>query len=320
VPDVKYTPKDDKFSLEEEFSTYCMPNKIVYLEGGTLKKLFSLYGKRGKLDLRQLLILVFKEFGLEGEYLFMHSLRAFHLVDTLRNTYQEDVEKILLSSPEFSKSEKKKGVFIYLEKLKAEEDKPDKKDVEAKKDIPGKDEPPPKEDALPEIGTIEDEMPAQEMKEEDTDLKIIEVIEEKPEEKAPAAPEIPEKKPEERTAEAKPAKAKKAKEVKKKERVKKIESEKEPRKRKGVKRIREEQIEIEESEMEALFAVKAKEKEEIPDMEEEKPAKPTEEAYDQLPKEEPKFGLFAEKLKTALGDKEKKKKAPEKKKKTKKSK
>jgi len=308
VPNVTYSQKNDAFSLNKEQSTYCMPNKIVYIEMETLEKLFSFYDQRNKRDLRELLIMVFKQFGLEGEYLFMHSLRAFHLVDTLRNTYQEDVEKVLLSSPEFSKSEKKKGIFMYMEKVKTEEEAPGRKPTEVEEAIPDQKKTPLPADSLPEIGTIEDEMPAQELKEDESELKIVEVIEEKPVEEEPTEPEFPEITPEERQVEAKSAKPKKAKEAKKKERAPKIEQEKETRKRKGAKRIREEQLEIEESEMEALFAVKAKEKEDVAEIEKEKPSKPEKEEYEQLPQEEPKFGLFAEKLKSALGEKQKTKK------------
>ena len=82
-----------------------------------------------------------------------------------------------------------------------------------------------------------------------------------------------------------------------------MEAEKTLRARRGAKRIIEERIETQEFEQEALIAVKEKEKktEEVekvarPPKEKEKKAKPT-------VKEDPVFGLFAEKLKTALGKK-----------------
>jgi hypothetical protein len=87
-----------------------------------------------------------------------------------------------------------------------------------------------------------------------------------------------------------------------------MEAEKTLRARRGAKRIIEERIEAQESEQEAFIAVKEKEKkaEEVekaarPPKEKEKKAKPA-------VTEEPVFGLFAEKLKTALHKKGGKKK------------
>jgi hypothetical protein len=76
------------------------------------------------------------------------------------------------------------------------------------------------------------------------------------------------------------------------------------RARKGEKRIIEEKIEIEESEQEALRAIKAEEKKEAA---EEARAREKKEKFKPYVSEEPVFGVFAEKLKTAL-DKTKKKK------------
>ncbi|MCK7489626.1 MAG: hypothetical protein MZU79_04830 [Anaerotruncus sp.] len=54
----------------------------------------------------------------------LHFLRAYHLIDIVRQTTQEDVEFTLLNSPEFTKSDKKKGVFTYHEPYIPEEESP----------------------------------------------------------------------------------------------------------------------------------------------------------------------------------------------------
>ncbi len=75
------------------------------------------------------------------------------------------------------------------------------------------------------------------------------------------------------------------------------------RARKGEKRIIEEKIEIEESEQEALRAIKAEVKKEAG---EEVQTKEKKEKFKPYVSEEPVFGVFAEKLKTALGKTKKK--------------
>ncbi|MFC2159013.1 hypothetical protein ACFLT9_14380, partial [Acidobacteriota bacterium] len=115
VPKVTYNSDKDEFLVDEEDTfSYCLPNKIIFLEKEILKQLFAFYKERKKLDLRDLLILVFQNFGLEGEELFLHYLRAYHLVDLLRMTSQEDIELTLLNSEEFKLSDKK-GVYFYRE-------------------------------------------------------------------------------------------------------------------------------------------------------------------------------------------------------------
>ncbi|NOR14975.1 MAG: hypothetical protein GQ544_04660, partial [Candidatus Aminicenantes bacterium] len=94
VPLVSYDFKKDYFSLvPEESQTSCLPNKIIFLELATLKRILRLYKQSNKLDLRDLLILVFQHFGLEGEALSIHYQRAFHLVDMLKHSSLADVEK-----------------------------------------------------------------------------------------------------------------------------------------------------------------------------------------------------------------------------------
>ncbi|GAF85784.1 unnamed protein product, partial [marine sediment metagenome] len=75
------------------------------------------------------------------------------------------------------------------------------------------------------------------------------------------------------------------------------------RARKGEKRIIEEKIEIAESEQEALRAIKAEVKKETG---EEVQTKEKKEKFKPYVSEEPIFGVFAEKLKTALGKTKKK--------------
>jgi hypothetical protein len=161
VPQTTYDPKKDEFSeAGEEVFTFSLPNKIIHLERDTLTKLCSLYKQRAKLNLKELIILIFNHFGLEGETLFLHYLRAFHLVDVLKQTSQEDVERTLLFSPEFSKSEKKKGIFFYTEKVRAEADITTKEMIEIPAEVPSVEEkaPAPGEAHLA-IGTIEEEVP-----------------------------------------------------------------------------------------------------------------------------------------------------------------
>lgn len=307
APQMEYEPKKDKFSLmDEEMFTFALPNKIIHLERDTIENLLSLYNQRDKLNLKELLILVFIHFGLEGENLFLHYLRAFHLVDVLKHTTQEDVEKTLIHSTEFNKSEKKKGIFLYKEKVKAEaEFEPEEPIIESEikpsadiREAPG--------EAQLAIGTIEDEVPVPEIEEE------LIVVEEPPEpleaEEPPLPPEMlqptePSEPPKKRKAE-KPKKEAPA--PKKEKGRRRIEAEAIPRRRKGERKVIEERIELEESELEALSAIKEKREDEA------KKAgvvsKEDKEEYKPFVSEEPKFGLFAEKLKSALGTQKKKEK------------
>jgi len=288
---IDYDPKEDKFTTSgEEAFTFSLPNKIIHLKRETLSGLFSLYAQRDKLELRELLILVFKNFGLETNNFALHYLRAYHLVDILKQTTQEEVEKTLLNSPGFSPSEKDKGIFFYREKIEVEE--------EVKPELP--------EEIVPEAP------PPEEVKE----APHLTPPSEAPVEEAPA-PEIREERKEEIRVEAPLEPVKDA--IKEKEEIEKVpgkrekvlkkkklrmESERVRRARKGEKRIIEEKIEIEESEQEAFRAIKAEEKKESA---EEARAKEKKEKFKPYVSEEPVFGIFAEKLKTAL-DKTKKKK------------
>ena len=337
VPRLTYDPvKDEIKDAGEEVFTFSLPNKIIYLERETLTTLSTLYSQRKSSDLKELLILVFKNFGLEGEALTIHYQRAFHLVDFLKRTTIEDVEKVLLNSPEFTQSEKSKGLFLYQQEEESPDDigleeiaeKPvDKKIAAMVEEIEG--------EILPEIGTVgEIAIPE--------GPKIVEVVEPEipppvkaPEKKEPAK-EPPPAKP------VRPPRRKKKKEIeavtpeekiplepakkekppkKKKARIKE-DLERAPRRRRGEKRIIEERIELEESELEALFALKAEEAEQealvVPEKLEKEELKEQDKKEDikEYVSETPISSLFADKLKSAL-DKTPVK-APEKKKKTRK--
>ena len=312
VPHLTYDPiKDEIKDTGEEAFTFSLPNKIIFLERETLTTLLTLYGQRKNIDLKNLLILIFKNFGLEGEALTIHYQRAFHLVDFIKRTTIEDVENVLLNSPEFTQSEKSKGLFLYP--LELEEESPDEivleehieKPVDEKiaamvEEIEG--------EILPEIGTVgEVAIP--------DGSEIVEVIE--PEKPAlvkppPVKPARPPRRkkavdiviPEEKVPLEPPKKEKAAK--KKKVRLKE-EQEKVPRRRRGGKRFIEERIELEESEHEALIARKAEESEQERFIVPEKPKK--DESKETGKKEElaeyvsetPASSLFADKLKSALG-------------------
>jgi hypothetical protein len=287
---IDYDPKEDIFSTSgEEAFTFSLPNKIIHLKRETLSGLFSLYPQRDKLDLGELLILIFKNFGLESNNFALHYLRAYHLVDILKQTTQEEVEKTLLNSPGFSPSEKDKGIFFYREKIEVEE--------EVKPEVP--------EEIAPEAPLteeVEEVPPTPPLEAPVEKIPASEIREERREEIRVEAPFEPVKDAiiEKEEIEKVPGKREK---VSKKKKLR-IEADRVRRVRKGEKRIIEEKIEIEESEQEALRAIKAEEKKEAA---EEARAKEKKEKFKPYVSEEPVFGVFAEKLKTAL-DKTKKKK------------
>ncbi|MEW5902389.1 MAG: hypothetical protein AB1715_13070, partial [Acidobacteriota bacterium] len=127
VPQLAYDPATDKFSdTGSEAFTFALPNKIIFLEKETLAQLLLFYEQREDKDLHDLLVLIFRKFGPESDGHSLHFLRAYHLVDLLKQTTQEDVETALLNAPEFSTSEKKKGIFYYREpKREVEEVRPE---------------------------------------------------------------------------------------------------------------------------------------------------------------------------------------------------
>ena len=291
---VEYDINEDKFlDSGEELFTFSLPNKIIHLEKETIDQLLSLYSQRNDLDLEQLLILIFRNFSLESNNFALHYQRAYHLVDVLKQTSIEDVEFTLLNSFEFSKSDKKKGIFFFHEIEKIEE-KPKISPVEAvfsrdapleitPEDIPG-------EISIGETG-VDEQPPSHEeiISKEAIQAKQIETIEEKV--------------PLEMIPEKEKVKARK----KKKQRA---ETEKIQHIRKSEKRYIEERIEIEELEQEALTAIKEERKEEEKEKEErEKAPEKTKKEKKPIVSGEPVFtGLFAEKLKSALDLKDPKKK------------
>ena len=287
---VTYDPEKDVFDQTgEEVFTFSIPNKIIHLERETLEKLFSLFKERGKLELPELLTLVFKNFGLEGKKSSLHYLRAYHLVDVLKRTTPEEVGKVLLTTPEFSQSEKNTGIFLYQEKIEEEEEKP-----EVPVEIPPE---------IPEEERVEEApVPAPAFEAPVEGIPPPEAVDEGRGEIRTEIPPLPaEMAIEKGDIDEKPSKPKREKISRKKKM--RMEADKTLRARRGAKRIIEERIETQEFEQEALIAVKEKEKktEEVekvarPPKEKEKKAKPT-------VKEDPVFGLFAEKLKTALGKK-----------------
>ncbi|OGD17185.1 MAG: hypothetical protein A2Y69_11170 [Candidatus Aminicenantes bacterium RBG_13_59_9] len=274
-----YETKDDLFAGPgEDVFTYAMPNKIIYLERDILAKLISLAGQRNDLDLRELLVMVFKNFGQDGADRSLHYLRAYHMVDLFRQTSQEEVEAVLLNSTEFIKSEKKKGIFYYREPV-----------------LPAKEE----KIHLPEeaeiaIEALPGEIPVSEIP---TGLEAGEELEE--EEKIEIPPQVLAAETIEKAAAAKKEKPAKKKKLK-------LEGEKAPRAKKSERRIIEEQIQLEESEQEALSAIKEKELE--PERVEHRAGEKKEEVKPAAAKLPSFGGLFAEKLKVALKKKEEPKK------------
>ena len=277
VARLAYDAEKDEFrDAGEEVYSYAEPNKIIYIERETLARILPLAATREGLDLKDLLVLVFKDPALATSSHSLHFLRAYHLVDVIRQTNQEDVEYTLLNSPEFAKSDKKKGVFTYHEPYVPKEEAP----LEA---------------AFPEIYA---EPEAEAITPEEAALEAvarrasgsrgrcrIEAPKERPKAPAPPPPGAPQKK-------EKAFKKKKPK----------AEGEKGPRPKKSERRVIEEKIVEEESVQEALAAVKEKEEEGL-----EQRAKEKKEEFKPAPKEEPKFGIFGDLLKTALKKKDDKK-------------
>jgi hypothetical protein len=229
----------------------------------------------------------------------------------LKQTSQEDVERTLLFSPEFSKSEKKKGIFFYSEKIRTEAEVATEELIEIPTELPSVEEKPaaPGEAHLA-IGTIEEEVPAPPAEDEIivVEEEVVEVKEkvEKPVEE-PTVAEMPTPP----TKEKADKKKKEAPPKKKKKERRRIEGEAVPRRRKGEKKFIEERIELEESEIEALVAVK-EERAAKAERVSVKDKKKKKEEFQAPATEEPTFGIFAEKLKVALDKHDKPKKTKKK--------
>jgi hypothetical protein len=269
---------DEFLDAGEEVYTYAEPNKIIYIERETLARLLPLTATREGLDLRDLVVAIFRDPVLATPSHSLHFLRAYHLIDVVRQTTQEDVEHTLLNVPEFSKSDKKKGVFTYHEPHVPEEEAP----FEAA--FPEAYAEPEAEIVTPEDAALE--AVAAELQEAGGDVLGLEEEYERARPAEPAEPPAP------------GAAAKKEKPFKKKK--PKSEGEKGPRPKKSERRVIEEKLVEEESVQEALAAVKEKAEESL----EQQRAREKKEEFKPAPKEEPKFGIFGDLLKTALKKKE----------------
>jgi len=281
----------------QEAFTLAMPNKSIYLEREVVERVLRLQEESEGLDLRQLLAKIFKSPELTGNTRSLHFLRAYHIVDLLAPTTAEDVEYVLNNAPEFVASEKKEGMFIYQE-------------IREPKEVPAE------EVSRAEASLLEslaEQLLAGEVEKEEVAAKpqAPPAEEEKPEEvraegpTAAAAPSVPEV---EIQVKLEPLKKEKEKEKPPKKKKAKVE-EKGPKPRKSERRALEEKIVEEESEIEALEALKAQEEEQEEGAEAEE-AIPVEV---EVSKEEPKFGFFAEMLKSALSKKQPEQKEEEKK-------
>jgi hypothetical protein len=269
--------RDEFVDIGEEVYSHAEPNKIIYIEKETLNHLLPLTASREGRDLRDLLVLVFKDPVLATSAHSLHFLRAYHLVDVLRQTTQDDVEYTLLNTPDFSKSDKKKGVFTYHEPYVPAEEVPFAAAY-----------PEAFEEAAPEAYTPEEAAlaaVAEELRQAEPGAARLEAVEERPEAaEPPAGPS---------------AGAKKDKAFKRKK--PKTEGEKGPRPKKSERRVLEEEIVEKESVQEALAAVKEKAEETL----EQQRAREKKEEFKPAPaKDEPKFGIFADLLKTALKKKD----------------
>ncbi len=274
VARLAYDAEKDEFrDAGEEVYSYAEPNKIIYIERETLARILPLVATREGLDLKELVVPIFKDPALATSSHSLHFLRAYHLVDVIRQTNQEDVEYTLLNSPEFAKSDKKKGVFTYHEPYVPKEEAP------LETTFPETYAEPEAEAVTPEEAALE--AVAEELRGAESALE--EVPRERP--KAPALPLEPDDL------------QKKEKVFKKKK--PKSEGEKGPRPKKSERRVIEEKIVEEESVQEALAAVKEKAEEGL-----EQRAKEKKEEFKPAPKEQPKFGIFGDLLKTALKKKE----------------
>jgi len=234
-------------------ATLALPNKIIYLERETIHKLTALAGGRELLNLKDLLVLIFKTFSASSTNFALHYLRAYHLVDLLRRTTQEEIELVLLNSPEFIKSDKKKGIYHYHEiapavtEIAAEEAEAAYLSEEPS-EVEGAAALPDEVEFVDEVGEMEIEF--------EQVAPPPALVPERPK-PAPAAPPVPGP----AAPALPPVGVKKEKPHKKKKG--KVESEKTVRARKSERRVIEERIEDEETAEEALLAEKAAQEEDL---------------------------------------------------------
>ncbi|MGB9835432.1 MAG: hypothetical protein ACPLRX_01685 [Candidatus Saccharicenans sp.] len=307
---LEYDPQTDRFKLSsEEGFTLALTNKSVQLEREVVEKLLSMYEECEGLDLRQLLGKLFRTPELTGNTRSLHFLRAYHMVDLLRPTTAEDVEYVLNAAPEFILSEKKEGVFIYQESMLPKEEPVEEKKIDQAI----------LETMVEQLAAGEEKAKEEEKEEEKVTEHEVQPVEPEVME-AEAEPEVIELEPEQVQIKLEPLKkekekeklAEKEKEEKEAKKKKAKAEEKAAKPRKSERRVIEEKIMEEESEIEALEAIKSQEEEELEaaagDEEEE-----TIQVELEAEKEEPKFGFFAEMLKTALSKKQPEGKEEEKK-------
>jgi hypothetical protein len=291
---LKYDPVSNRFQLaSEEVFTLAMPNKSVYLEREVVEKLLTLYDECESLDLRQMLVKLFKTPELTTSTRSLHFMRAYQMADLLKATTAEDVEYILNNAPEFVASEKKEGIYIYQEAFEPKEapaEEAEKVELSLLESLA--------EQLV--SGEAEVGKPAAERIATETQIAGVRISEPAKEVERPAEIEVKKKEEEKIRAEIpvkaqppgkqKPAKKKKAK----------VE-EKGSKPRKSERRVIEEKIVEEESELEALEALKAQAEELEEGREAEEEAVPVEV---EAAKQQPKFGFFAEMLKSALSKKQ----------------
>jgi len=293
---LEYDPATGRFSLSQgEAFTLAMANKSLNLDRETVAHLLTRQEESQGLDLRQLLVKVFKTPELTGNNRSLHFLRAYHLVDLLRATTAEDVEYVLNNAPEFVASEKKEGIYIYQESLEpkeipAEEEKVASSFLESlAEQLAGSraeaETIVSQERAVPE----EQEGAGVEKVVEEIQAKVVAPPTQEAEIKVTLEP-VKKEKAKEKEKEGKPGKKKKEPTEDKKFKSKKSD-----------RRLIEERIVEEESEIEALEAVKAQQEETEEGAEAEDK---TIQVELEAAKQEAKFGFFAEMLKSALTKKQ----------------
>ncbi len=285
---LEYDRESGRFTLGgQEVFTLAMPNKSIFLEKEVVTRLLEMSGESQNLDLRQLLVKILTSPELTGNTRSVHFLRVYHMVDLLKPTTAEDVEYVLSAAPEFVASEKKEGMYFYQE-VKVPVEVTAEEEVRAEASL---------------LSSLAEQLATGEAEETRTEAEETPVQVEVPEEAGPVEVVVP-------PAGAQPevqVRLEPLKKEKEKEKEKQIKKKKPKAEEKGAKpkkserRVIEEKIMEEESEIEALEAIKAQE-EEL-----EEAAEGGEETIPveiEVAKEEPKFGFFAEMLKSALGKKQ----------------
>ncbi|MDI6698497.1 MAG: hypothetical protein QME85_06115 [Candidatus Saccharicenans sp.] len=283
---LEYDRESGRLALSgQEVFTLAMPNKSIFLENEVVTRLLQMSEDCQDLDLRQILVKILTTPELTGNTRSVHFLRVYHMVDLLKPTTAEDVEYVLSAAPEFVASEKKEGMYFYQE-VKAPVEVPAEEEARAEVSL---------------LSSLAEQLASGEVEETPAEVETAAVQAEAPEEAGPVETAPPATQPEIQIR-LEPLKKEKEKEKEKPLKKKKPKAEdKGPKPKKSERRVIEEKIMEEESEIEALEAIKAQE-EEL-----EEAAAGGEETIPveiEVAKEEPKFGFFAEMLKSALGKKQ----------------